>query len=130
MSVNINCVVLIGRLTKDPEVRGRRCVLRLAVNERRRVKGTEHTPDEWVDRPNFFDVVTWGSLAETCAAHLVRGRLVAVSGSLSFSEWQPEEAGAARRRRVEVVADTVRFLDAPAPKPVPEPDPEPASIAA
>jgi single-strand DNA-binding protein len=129
VSGNINRVVLIGRLTRDPEVSGRRCMLRLAVNERRRVKGTDDTPDEWVDRPNFFDVVAWGTLAQTCAAHLVRGRLVAVDGSLSWNEWRPGEEGAKRRQRVEVVADAVRFLDAP-PKPVPAPDAAPDAEAA
>ncbi len=109
MSVNINSVVLIGRLTRDPEAGGRRCMLRLAVNDRRRVAGTE---DRWVDRPNFFDVVTWGPLAQTCAAHLVKGRLVAVSGALAYHEWDAGE-GKPRGRRVEIVADTVSFLDAP-----------------
>jgi single-strand DNA-binding protein len=123
VSVNINSVVLIGRLTRDPEAGGRRCMLRLAVNERRKVAGTE---DEWADRPNFFDVVTWGPLAQTCAAHLVKGRLVAVSGSLSFHEWDNGE-GKPRGRKVEIVADTVSFLDAPPVRAV-EPPAEPAVV--
>jgi single-strand DNA-binding protein len=120
VSVNINSVVLIGRLTRDPEAGGRRCMLRLAVNERRKVAGTE---DEWADRPNFFDVVTWGPLAQTCAAHLMKGRLVAVSGSLSFHEWDAGE-GKPRGRKVEIVADTVSFLDAPPVRAVAPAEPE------
>ncbi len=133
MSVNINSVVLIGRLTRDPEAGGRRCMLRLAVNERRKVTG----PDDevaWVDRPNFFDVVTWGPLAQTCAAHLSKGRLVAVSGALSFHEWDAGE-GKPRGRKVEIVADTVSFLDAPpvraaVPAEAPPVDADPAPVAA
>jgi single-strand DNA-binding protein len=119
MPANINRVVLIGRLTKDPDAHGTRCMLRLAVNERRRVKGGEGESDTWVDRANFFDVVTWGPLAQTCKAYLARGRMVAVDGSLSWREWQPEEEGAKRRQYVEVIADSVRFLDAPSPPPPP-----------
>ncbi len=135
MSVNINCVVLIGRLTKDPEVHGRRCTMRLAVSERRHDAVTA----EWYDRPNYFDIVTFGALAQRCADHLVRGRLVAINGSLSWHEWQPEEEGAPRRQRVEVIADTVRFLDAPptarpAVHAAPEPDtagaPDPDAVTA
>jgi single-strand DNA-binding protein len=125
MPANINRVVLIGRLTKDPDAHGTRCMLRLAVNERRRVKGGEGESDTWVDRANFFDVVTWGPLAQSCKAYLARGRMVAVDGSLSWREWQPEEEGAKRRQYVEVIADSVRFLDAPPPTPPAVSAPEP-----
>ena len=127
MSTSINSVVLIGRLTRDPDVHGRRCTLRLAVNHRKRVKGEDGAPDTWVDRPSFFDVVTFGGLAATCAAHLKRGRMVAVDGSLAWSEWQPSAEGAARRQKVEVIADQVRFLDAPR---VPTADPGPEDAPA
>ncbi len=136
MSVNINSVVLIGRLTKDPDVGERRCMLRLAVNERRRVKGTDETPDAWVDRPNYFDIVTFGALAQTCGRNLVRGRLVGVTGSLAFHEWPGEDENAPKRRKVEVIADQVSFLDAPRvaagadPQPQPQPEPEPDPVAA
>lgn len=126
MSVNINCVVLIGRLTKDPEVHGRRCTMRLAVSERRR----DAASAEWYDRPNYFDIVTFGALAQRCADHLVRGRLIAINGALSWHEWQPDVEGAPRRQRVEVIADTVRFLDAPpASRPVTRSEPEPVAAS-
>lgn len=132
MPANINRVVLVGRLTKDPDAHGTRCMLRLAVNERRRVKGGEGEPDAWVDRANFFDVVAWGPLAQTCKAYLARGRMVAVDGSLSWREWQPDGEGAKRRQHVEVVAESVRFLDAPpaVQPPVSEPVMAPASVEA
>ena len=57
------------------------------------------------------DVTVWGPLAETCAAHLTKGRLVGVSARLEPTAW--ETADGAKRRGMEVIAGTVEFLDRP-----------------
>ena len=57
------------------------------------------------------DVTVWGPLAETCAAHLTKGRLVGVSARLEPTAW--ETADGAKRRGMEVIAGAVEFLDRP-----------------
>lgn len=111
MSANINIVALVGNLTKDPELRHTAsgtaiCSLRLAVNERRKDSAT----GEWGDRANYFDVIVWGNHGENCAQYLTKGRPVAVSGRLSWREWEQQDG--TKRQAVEVVADSVQFLNA------------------
>jgi single-strand DNA-binding protein len=106
-----NRVVLVGRLTRDPELRslpsGRAlCNLRIASNSPQR------EPDgEYGDRPNFFDVDVFGPPAEVVAEHMRRGRRVCVDGRLSWREW--ETADEQKRQAVSIQADRVQFLDSP-----------------
>ncbi len=105
---NINRVVLTGNLTRDPELRSTPsgtsvCKLRVAVNGRRK-----NSHDEWVDKPNYFDVTVWGARGESCAEYLSKGRPVAIDGRLDWREWEAEGGG--KRQAVEIVADTVQFL--------------------
>ncbi len=105
---NINRVVLVGNLTRDPEVRTTQgglsiCSLRLAVNNRRKNGQT----GEWVEEPNYFDITVFGAQAESCARFLAKGRAVAVDGRLEWREWT---TGDQRREAVEVVAETIQFL--------------------
>jgi single-strand DNA-binding protein len=104
----INRVVLVGNLTKDPELRHTPsgtavCNLRLAVNTRRKDE-----TGQWVDKPNYFDITVWGNQGERCAQYLSKGRPVGVDGRLEWREWETPEGN--KRQAVEVVADTVQFL--------------------
>jgi single-strand DNA-binding protein len=104
----INRVVLVGNLTRDPELRHTPsgtavCNLRLAVNTRRKDE-----TGQWVDKPNYFDVTVWGNQGERCAQYLSKGRPVAVDGRLEWREWETPEGN--KRQAVDVVADTVQFL--------------------
>jgi single-strand DNA-binding protein len=108
---NINHVVLIGRLTHDPELRQTAsgqsvCNLRLACNGVRR-----DAEGEYHERPNFFDVATFAGLAETITRYQRRGNLIAVAGRLEWREWETAEQQ--RRQSVSVVADSVEFLERP-----------------
>lgn len=103
----LNHIVLIGRLTKDPELRytqGGKAVatLRLAVD-----RGTSNPQGE--KETDFIDVVVWERQAETVANYLQKGRLVAVQGRLQLRQFETQEGQ--RRERAEVVASQVRFLD-------------------
>ena len=105
---NINRVVLVGNLTRDPELRHTPggtpvCSLRVAVNSRRRDES-----GQWVDKPNYFNVSVFGNQAESCAQYLSKGRPVGVDGRLDWREWQTQEGG--KREAVEIVADTIQFL--------------------
>src|SRR5213079_3366441 len=108
MAGNINRVVLVGNLTRDPELRHTPsgtpvCSLRVAVNTRRKDES-----GQWVDKPNYFDVTAWGQQGENCAQYLAKGRPVAVDGRLEWREWEAQDGS--KRQAVEVVADTVQFL--------------------
>lgn len=105
----LNRIILIGRLVRDPELRYTpngvaTCGFALAVDRPFvNQKGERET--------DFVDIVIWRKLAETCAAHLGKGRLVAVEGRLQIRSY---ETGEGQKRKVaEVVADNVRFLDWP-----------------
>ena len=109
MAANINRVVLVGNLTRDPELRHTPsgtavCSLRLAVNSRRKDAST----GEWGEKPNYFDITVWGNQGERCAQYLTKGRPVAVDGRLEWREWETPEGN--KRQAVDVVADTVQFL--------------------
>lgn len=107
---NVNVVVITGNLTRDPELRHTGggtavCELRVAVNSRRKDGNT----GEWVDKPNYFDVVVWGAQGENCATYLQKGRPVAVEGRLDWREWEAKEGGG-KRQAVQIIANTVQFL--------------------
>jgi single-strand DNA-binding protein len=108
MAANINRVVLVGNLTRDPELRHTPggtpvCSLRVAVNDRKRDES-----GNWVDAPNYFSISVFGNQAESCAQYLSKGRPVGVDGKLRWREWQAQDGS--KREAVEVVADSVQFL--------------------
>jgi single-strand DNA-binding protein len=108
MAANINRVVLVGNLTRDPELRHTPsgtpvCSLRVAVNTRRKDE-----TGQWVDKPNYFDVTVWGQQGENCAQYLSKGRPVAIDGRLEWREWEAQDGS--KRQAVEIVADSVQFL--------------------
>jgi single-strand DNA-binding protein len=108
MAGNINRVVLVGNLTRDPELRHTPsgtpvCSLRVAVNTRRKDE-----TGQWVDKPNYFDVTVWGQQGENCAQYLAKGRPVAIDGRLEWREWEAQDGS--KRQAVEIVADSVQFL--------------------
>lgn len=107
---NINRVILVGNLTRDPELRSTGsglsvCTIRIAVNNRRKRGDT----GEWVEEPNYFNVTTFGAQADNVARYLAKGRQVAVDGRLSWSEYEAKD-GSGKRERVEVIADSVQFI--------------------
>jgi single-strand DNA-binding protein len=105
---NVNVVVITGNLTQDPELRHLGsgtavCEMRVAVNTRRK------EGNEWVDKPNYFNVVVWGAQGENCAQYLSKGRPVAIEGRLDWREWEAKD-GSGKRQAVQIVANTVQFL--------------------
>ncbi len=106
---NINRVVLVGNLTRDPELRHTPggtavCSLRVAVNTRRKDGAT----GEWTEKPNYFDVTVWGNQGENCAQYLAKGRPVAIDGRLEWREWEAQDG--AKRQAIDIIADSVQFL--------------------
>ena len=108
MAASINRVVLVGNLTRDPELRQTPsgtsvCSLRIAVNSRRRDES-----GQWIDKPNYFSISVFGNQAESCSQYLSKGRPVAIDGRLDWREWQTQDGQ--KREAVEIVAESVQFL--------------------
>ncbi len=105
--ISYNKVILIGNLTKDPEIRytpnGTAVAsFRLAVN-RRYKQG-----DEFKEEVCYIDIVVFGKQAESCGQYLNKGSGVIVEGRLQEKRWDTEDGQ--KRSKHEVVAQTVRFL--------------------
>ena len=103
---SFNKVMLMGNLTRDPELRfiangSAVASFGLAVN-RKFKQG-----DEWKDDVCFVDITVWGKQGENCAEYLSKGRPAFVEGYLKFSTWESEGQ---KRNKLEVVANTVQFL--------------------
>lgn len=106
MAKSINQVILMGRLTRDPEVRttttGKTITsFSIAVD-----RGGQE------DQADFFDVTAWEKLGELVSQYLSKGRRCLVQGRLRQDSWDDKETGK-KRSRVEVVATDVTFLDGP-----------------
>ena len=103
---DINHVVLVGRLTRDAELKytasGQAvCKFSIAVNRRRK------NGDQWEDEANFFDVVLWGRQGETLTQYLLKGKAVGVDGELRQDRWQQDGQN---RSKVEIVANNIQLL--------------------
>jgi single-strand DNA-binding protein len=104
---SLNKALLIGNLTRDPDLRytpsGTAVAnLRLAVNRTFVVQGDKR------EETLFIDVVAWGKQAEACAEYLAKGSAILVDGRLQSREYEAKDGG--KRTVIEVVADTVQFL--------------------
>jgi single-strand DNA-binding protein len=112
---NLNKVMLIGRLTRDPEVRtfangGKVASLGFAVNNRRKNSST----GEWEDDPVFIDVEAfnrgdYGHMADTVEQYLKKGQQVFIEGHLKLDQWTSQEGQ--KRSKLKVVADNFQFLE-------------------
>jgi len=108
---DINHVVLVGRLARDPELRTLPsgttvCGLRIACNTIRK-DGDVHE-----ERPHYFDVIAFGTLAKNVERYLHDGSRVALAGRLDWREWETSDAH--KQQLVSVVANSIQFLDPPA----------------
>ncbi len=107
---NFNKVMLMGNLTRDPEIRyasgggNAICKFGLATNRKWRDQSGQQQEETC-----FVDIVVFGRQAETCGEYLSKGRPVFIEGRLSFSTWQDRETGA-NRSKLEVVGERVQFL--------------------
>lgn len=107
--MSINKVMITGNLTRDPELKSTgsgMAVLKMgvAVNDRAKNQQT----GEWEDRPNFIDLVMFGTRAESISRFLSKGSKVAVEGKLRWSSWENPQGE--KRSKIEVVVDEIEFL--------------------
>ena len=105
----LNKIILIGRLTRDPEMKylaNGTPVVNFSVAVDRPFTNAQGNKET-----DFIDIVAWRKLAETVANHLTKGRLIAVEGRLQIRSYETQDG--AKRKVAEVVADSVQFLDFP-----------------
>ena len=106
MAKSINQVILMGRLTRDPEMRTTSTGKTIASFSIAVDRGGQE------DAADFFDVTAWEKLGELVNQYLSKGRRCLVQGRLRQDSWDDKETGK-KRTRVEVVATDVTFLDGP-----------------
>lgn len=108
MARSVNQVILMGNLTRDPELRqtpsGQSVVsFSLALN-----RAYKDQSGEWQEATDYIDIVAWGPLAERIAQYLTKGRRALVQGRLQSRSWEQDGQ---KRTKVEVLANDVTFLD-------------------
>jgi single-strand DNA-binding protein len=104
---SLNKVILIGNLTRDPELRytpsgSALCKFGLAVNRKYKVN------EEWKEEVTFVDITVWGKQGETASEYLSKGRQACIDGRLTYSQWETDDGQ--KRSKLEVTADRVIFL--------------------
>ena len=105
----VNSVVLIGRLTRDPELRTTttgKSVCSFSIAVQKRIKPTDGSPDA-----DFFNIVAWEKSADYVVNYLAKGRLVAIEGRLQARKFTGSDGS--NREVVEIVATSVQGLDRP-----------------
>ncbi len=104
---NYNKIVLLGNLTRDPELRyipSGTAVANFGLATNRRYKQGE----EWKEETCFIDIVVFGRQAETCSEYLNKGSLVFIDGRLKFRKWESKDGQTISKH--EVVANMVQFM--------------------
>lgn len=110
----MNLVVLIGRLTRDPDLKylpgTGTPVANFTLAVDKELSKDKRAELEAAGKPtaDFINIVVWGKQAENCANYLAKGRLVAIQGRIQSRSWETENG---RRYVTEVVANQVQFLE-------------------
>lgn len=108
MSASFNRVVLVGNLTRDPELRttpsGTAVTdIGLAINDRRK-----NSSGEWVDDTVFVDVTLWARTAEVASEYLQKGSSILIEGRLKFDTWESNDGQ--KRSKLRVVGERMQML--------------------
>lgn len=106
MARSINQVILMGRLTRDPEMRSTTTGKSIASFS----LAVDRVGQD--DQADFFDITAWEKLGELANQYLSKGRRCLVQGRLRQDSWDDKETGK-KRTRIEVVATDITFLDGP-----------------
>ena len=112
MASDTNLVIIVGRLTRDPEFAYTNnqlplCKFSIATNRYSRNQGESGKFNEEVD---FFDITAWDKLGENCANYIKKGSKILVEGRLKQDRFQDQQTGQ-NRTKINIVARNVQFLD-------------------
>lgn len=113
MSTDINQITIVGRLTKDAEMRYTSsgtalCTFSIACNE-----DVKQSSGQWEEKAHFFDCTLWGKSAESLNQYLVKGKQVAIVGRLKQDRWEDRDSGQ-NRSKVSINVFTLQLLQDPA----------------
>ena len=108
MASDLNRVIIIGRLTKSPELKSTNggnyfCRFSIASNYSHKKQDGSYE-----DKPGFFDCICWGKQAETIHKYVSKGHRLAIEGRLSWSSWEHEGK---TRSKIEIVVEQFNFLE-------------------
>ena len=125
--MDLNRVVFTGNLTSDPELRALPsgssvCSIRVACNTMRK-----NSEGEWVRKPNYINVSIFGVSGENVHRYLSKGSRVGIDGRLEWREWNSEGV---KRQALEIVADTVQFLNPATTEEAPASEEHPSAASA
>jgi single-strand DNA-binding protein len=122
--MNLNRAMIIGNLTRDPEVR-------TTPNGQNVCNFSIATSSQWTDaagqkqeRVEYHNIVAWGKLADICGQYLGKGRKVYLEGRLQTRDWEAQDGS--KRTRTEIVAENMIMLDKKDPNAAPRPMSEPS----
>lgn len=108
MATDLNNVMLIGRLTKDPE--SKYLPSGMAVVEFS-IANNYYMSNKGSNEVNYFDVVAFGKMAETVAKYLTKGKQIAITGTLRQDRWQDKDTNTARSK-VRIIMQSMQMLGA------------------
>ena len=109
MAKSVNKVIILGNLTRDPEVRYTpqgTAVAKIGVATNERFKDKE---GQWQDRPEYHNIVAWQRLAEIAGEYLKKGSKVYIEGRLQTSSWEDQKTGE-KKYKTEIVANDLVLL--------------------
>lgn len=123
--MDLNKVMLIGRLTKNPEVRSTpagQSVTSFSIATNRSYKDAS---GQRQDKVEFHTIVAWGKLAEICGQYLTKGRRTYIEGRMQTRDWTGQDG--VKRYSTEVIAENMIILDSPSGAPRPSDGPSSSS---
>lgn len=109
MAKSFNQAIVMGNLTRDPELRntpGGQAVASFAIATNR--TWNDQASGERKEAVEYHEIVAWGKLGELCAQYLTKGRKAMVIGRLQTQSWEKDGI---KRQRTEIVASDINFLD-------------------
>ena len=106
MAADINNTVVVGRLTRDAELKYTKSGMAVA-NLGIAVNRSKKDGEQWVEEANFFDIQLWGRRAEALNQYLLKGQQIAVTGELRQERWEQDGQ---KRSRVIIVAQNIQLI--------------------
>jgi single-strand DNA-binding protein len=105
---DVNSITLVGRLTRDPELRSTASGLTVASLRLAYTQSRKSASGQWEEEPGFIDVSVFGNQADVVGKFLAKGRQIVVQGRLDFRQWANPEGQ--QRSATQIVANQVQFI--------------------
>jgi single-strand DNA-binding protein len=107
---DVNSITLVGRLTRDPELRSTASGLSVASLRLAYTQSRKSASGQWEEEAGYIDVTVFGNQADTVTKFLAKGRQIVVQGRLDFRQWKTDEGES--RSATQIIANQVQFIGA------------------